>query len=364
MASGNEALYAAPPWLRNLGYGSWLLVGFVLVLVGVTWLVAETSTITMPVIVAGVLGSVAGPIVGWLQTKRVPRAAGAALVLLGLFAIGVGIFVLVVAGITSQSAEISSNANGGLDKLQDWAASLGADQTEAAKQSLQNALPEIRHTLISGVAHTVEGLASLAFFLSFALLATFFVLKDAPVMKAFINRHLGLPLATAEVVTSQIATSFRKYFGGLTIIAAFNGAVVGLGAWILGVPLAGTIAIVTFVTAYVPIVGAWVAGIFAFLLALGSQGASDAFVLALIILLANGALQNILQPFVYGAALQLNPLAVLVVTIGAGCLFGLVGMTLAAPLTSAAVHISNQLRARDEPGESPPTPTEEAQWAA
>jgi predicted PurR-regulated permease PerM len=363
MASGNQSLYAAPPWLRNLGFASWLLVGFVLVLVGVTWLVAETSTITMPVIVAGVIGSVCGPIVGRLETKGVPRAAGAALVLLGLVAIGVGIFVLVVTGISSQSAEISSNANGGLDKLQDWVASLGADQTEAAKKSLQDALPEIRQTLVGGVAHTIEGLGSLAFFLSFALLATFFVLKDAPVMKAFINRHLGLPAATAEIVTSRIADSFRHYFGGLTIIAAFNGAVVGLGAWILGVPLAGTIAVVTFVTAYVPIVGAWVAGIFAFLLALGSQGASDAFILALIILLANGALQNILQPFVFGATLQLNPLAVLVVTIGAGCLFGLVGMTLAAPLTSAAVHISNELRAEPAATESPPPPpTEEAPW--
>jgi predicted PurR-regulated permease PerM len=63
-----------------------------------------------------------------------------------------------------------------------------------------------------------------------------------------------------------------------------------------------------------------------------------------VILLANGALQQLLQPFVFGVALQLNPLAVLIVTIGAGCLFGLAGMALAAPLTSAAVHISQELR--------------------
>jgi predicted PurR-regulated permease PerM len=51
-----------------------------------------------------------------------------------------------------------------------------------------------------------------------------------------------------------------------------------------------------------------------------------------------------IQPFVMGATLSLNPLVVLVVTIGAGALFGMVGLTLAAPLTSAAVHISNELR--------------------
>ena len=357
MAPENGSLPAAPSWLRNLGYSSWLLVGFALVILAAMWLLDETSTITMPVITAGVIGSVTGPIVGRLQEHRIPRAGGAALVLLGLFAIGVGVFVLVVAGITSESSAISENAGAGLDKLQSAAKSLGADQTDAIKESIKNAIPEIRHTLITGVAHTIEGLGSLVFFLSFALLSTFFVLKDTPVMKAFINRNFfGLPVETADIVTSRIASSFRSYFGGLTIIAAFNGALVGLGALLLDVPLAGTIAVVTFVTAYVPIVGAWTAGIFTFVIALGSQGASTALLMALIILLANGAFQNILQPFVFGATLQLNPLAVLVVTIGAGCLFGLVGMTLAAPLTSAAVHISQELRAHNAGAQGPAQP--------
>jgi putative heme transporter len=71
-------------------------------------------------------------------------------------------------------------------------------------------------------------------------------------------------------------------------------------------------------------------------------------ILALVIFLANGLLQNLLQPFVFGATLNLNPLAVLIVTVGGGALFGTVGLTLAAPLTSAAVHISDALRARAE----------------
>jgi putative heme transporter len=167
-------------------------------------------------------------------------------------------------------------------------------------------------------------------------------------MSRFITRHMGLPVPVAEIVTREIAKGLRNYFTGVTIIAAFNAILVGLGALILGVPLAGTIAVVTFVTAYIPYIGAWTAGIFAFVLALGSQGAADAMILALVIFLANGLLQNLLQPFVFGATLNLNPLAVLIVTVGGGALFGMVGLTLAAPLTSAAVHISEALRARAE----------------
>ena len=132
----------------------------------------------------------------------------------------------------------------------------------------------------------------------------------------------------------------------MTIIAAFNAVLIGGAALILGVPLAGTIAVVTFVGAYVPFVGAWVAGGFAVLIALGTGSTTDAAIMAVVALLANGVLQQMIQPFVMGATLSLNPLVVLVVTIGAGALFGMVGLTLAAPLTSAAVHIANELRAR------------------
>jgi len=62
-----------------------------------------------------------------------------------------------------------------------------------------------------------------------------------------------------------------------------------------------------------------------------------------IVILANGLLQNVVQPFAMGAALSLNPLVVLVVSIGAGCLFGTLGLVLAAPLVSAAVHITRDI---------------------
>jgi predicted PurR-regulated permease PerM len=131
-----------------------------------------------------------------------------------------------------------------------------------------------------------------------------------------------------------------------------------LGALVLGVPLAGTIAVVTFVTAYVPYIGAFVAGAFAVIIALGAKGTTTALVMLVIVLLANGLLQNIFQPFVMGAALDLHPLVVLIVTIGAGCLFGTIGLVLAAPLLSAAVHITGNLAqarvlARQDPARPP-----------
>jgi len=358
MPSESDVQFSAPTWLRSLGFASWLLVGFVLIIVGVIWLLAETSTIVMPVILAAVLGAVAGPVVGWLERHRVPRAGGAILVLLGLVAIGVLIFCLVFGGISAQSGDISAKLNDSLDRIQGWLSDVGVDNAQSATEGAQEAAPEIRTTLLTGVAAGIAGLKSLVFFLAFAILSTLFVLKDGPVMHRFVNRHLGVPEPVANIVTTNIAKSLRNYFLAVTIIAAFNAVLIGGAALILDVPLAGTIAVVTFVGAYVPFVGAWVAGAFAVLIALGAGSTSDAAVMAVVALLANGMLQQMIQPFVMGATLSLNPLVVLVVTIGAGALFGMVGLTLAAPLTSAAVHIANELQARTAArGQPTPAPS-------
>ena len=346
MVSERSEQFAAPTWLRNTGFASWLLVGFVLIIVGLIWLLGETSTIVMPVLFAAVLGAVAGPAVGWLERRRVPRIGGAVLVLLGLVAIGALILLLVFGGISAQAGDVSARLNQAVDKIQGWVADLGVDNTQGAADDVKTSAPDIWHTLLGGVAQGVEGLKGLVFFLAFATLSSLFVLKDGPVMHRFINRHLGLPEPVANVVTTNIAKSLRSYFLGVTIIAGFNAVIIGGAAWLVGVPLAGTIAVVTFVGAYVPFVGAWVAGAFAVLIALGAEGPEAALIMAVVALLANGAFQQVIQPLVMGATLGLNPLVVLVVTIGAGALFGMVGLTLAAPLTSAAMHISNELRGR------------------
>ena len=137
--------------------------------------------------------------------------------------------------------------------------------------------------------------------------------------------------------------SLRRYFLGVTYVAAFNAIVVGLAALILDVPLAGTIAVVVFVTAYVPFIGAFVSGAFAVILTLSAQGTTSALIMLVVVILANGLLQNIVQPIAFGATLDLNPLVVLIVTIGFGAIFGMIGMVLAAPLTSAALHITRDL---------------------
>ncbi len=342
-ASSLSRVFSAPMWVRDLGLLAWFLVGIAVLLVGLTWLIALTATITIPVALGAILATVAGPLVAKMQHRGVPRAAGAAICLLGFIALGLIVALLVFGGIYEQSSEIKAALSEAVDKIESWINDTGAGGTEEVKQDTTSGAVETGKALLQGIVHGIAELTSLVFFVTFTTFATFFLLKDGPTVRRFVDSHLGVPREVATVITSNVMRSLRRYFLGVSYVAGFNAIVVGLGAFFLGVPLAGTIAVVVFVTAYVPFIGAFVSGAFAVMLTLASEGTTDALIMLVIVILANGLLQNIVQPIAFGATLDLNPLVVLIVTIGVGALFGMLGMVLAAPLTSAALHISREL---------------------
>ena len=342
-------VFVAPPWLRDAGLVAWLLVGIVLIIVGSIWLLALTSTIVIPVIVATIIAAVTGPIVRALQRRRVPRAAGAALMLLGIIAIGALLGLIVLGGITSQAGDISSHLSGAADKVSKWLKDLGVGDHSAdnAKTEAKSTINSAGKLLLNGLAHGIQELASLAVFASFTALSLFFLLKDGPSLRKWIEGHSGVAPPVAHTIVGEMLRALRGYFTGVTIVALFSAVIVGIGALIIGVPLAGTIAIVTFLGGYIPYLGAWTAGAFAFFIALGAQGTGAAIAMAIVVLLANGALQQMVQPIAMGAALGLHPLAVLIITIAGGALFGMIGLVLAAPIASAIVGITHELaRAR------------------
>ena len=350
-----SGIFAAPKWLRDLGFSAWLLVGVALALFGAISLLSLTETIVMPVLTAAIIASVTSPAVDRLRRRGIPRAVGAALVFVLILLIAAGVGLLVLGGIASQADSLSERLQEAAGEIQSLVADVGvsAATAEDARAEASSSVSGGFEALTHGVLGGIDRLASLAVFLSFAALSLFFMLKDAPTITGFVERHLGVPIPVARSILGRIGDSLRGYFVGVTVVAAWSALIVGLGAWVLGVPLAGTIAVVTFVGGYIPYLGAWTAGIFAVLIALGGQGPEAALAVGVIVLLANGVLQQLVQPVAYGAALGLHPLAVLIATISGGCLFGTVGLVLAAPLLSAAVRIAADLGAAEREAEQP-----------
>jgi predicted PurR-regulated permease PerM len=338
-------VFAAPQWLRDAGFTAWLLVGIAILVVALVWLATLTSVIVVPVIVAAVIAAVAGQLVSLLQRHRVPRAVGALLVLLLIFGAGVLAAYLILTGIASETSGITDQLKSAASEIEGWLKDLGVSDGKAqqANQDLSSGASDSFDSIVHGVVSGIESLSSIVFFVAMTVLSLFFMLLDGPRIRAWIERNMGVPAPVAHTIGDRSLQSLRGYFLGVTIVAVFNAVLVGGGALLLGVPLAGTIAVVTFIGAYVPYVGAWSAGAFSVLLALGGSGPEAAGGMVVIQLLSNGPFQQIVQPIAYGAALGIHPLAVLVVTIAGGALFGIVGLILAAPITSAIVRISADL---------------------
>ena len=156
-----------------------------------------TQTITGPVLAGGVVAVVASPAVGWLQRHRVPRAAGALIVLLGAARRSARVIVmLVVGGLISEGDEIAAALREAMDKIQDWMVERRRRhrrRLRGANADVSKTVPDMVHTFVHGVANGIRGIASVAFGVSFTVFSLFFLLKDGPKLRAWTDRHLGVP---------------------------------------------------------------------------------------------------------------------------------------------------------------------------
>jgi hypothetical protein len=154
--------------------------------------------------------------------RRVPRGAAAAIVFVTLLVVGIGVIVLVLAGVLSHTEALQGNLQGAVDKLQSRLQDVGASSDTATKagDGASSGLSSAFHALVTGLGHGISALASLAVFLSFTALSLFFLLKDGPVIRSWTERHMGLPTSVARSITHRTIQSLRGYFVGVTAVAA------------------------------------------------------------------------------------------------------------------------------------------------
>jgi putative heme transporter len=332
-----------PDWFQTLGRGAWLAVGIAAILAIALFLLGLVSDLLIPLIFAAILAAIFVPLVDRLERWRLPRWLGAPLVV--VLAIGVVALILwsVVAGLLGREREVLARVTAGLDE----GGSLGGVTQPDTEQAIR-LLGDLVQLVVSGLLSGLSSVTVLIVGVVTGLFILLFLMKDwAPVTNAAASQIAGLlrlPVGVGRQIVSDTVASFRSYALGVTIIGLMNGVVIGLGALALGVPLVVPIALVNFVTSYVPFYGAFFAGAFAVLVALGANGLSVAVAMLAITLLTNNTLQNLLEPLVFGKTLRLHPLVVMLVTTAGTLLFGLLGATLAAPVTAVALRTLALLR--------------------
>lgn len=349
-----------PGWVVNVGISAWTFIGAVGVLLIVAMFVVLSASISIPLILAMVIGMIAYPLVEKMTERKIPVSAAATIVLVGLIAVvGVAVWVTVT-GVISQWPAIQSQIQAGLSDLGaslsaagfDGAAIKGALTDPSTSSAASAAGSGLVAEFGSAIASGLSGVFSLFFGLFIGAVLLYYVLTDFPNIARWIGGHMGgLPTDVGTGIVDDAVRSMRGYFRATTITGFVVSAAIGLAMLLLGIPLAGAVSIVTFLTCYIPFFGAIISGAFAFLVALGSGGMAKAVTILIVVLIAQNLLQTVINARVMGDSLNLSPLVVLVVTMLGGTFGGLLGAALAAPVAALLLSAGKRLAAVnwDEP---------------
>jgi putative heme transporter len=340
--------FSVPRWLRQFGYASWLLIGIVIVLVGLSTALSAGRTIVVPTLFAILLGATFLPVVDRMERWHIKRWISALVVTLLIVAAGLGLTYIVVKGLIDQAPTIGHQTNAGVDAIQKWLTRyhVSADTTQSVRDSVKKAGSSLAQGAAGGVLKGVQSVAALIFGIFIALNILVYLLisgRSIGHWASTVAKPVPQPVAYAIIANS--ARFMRGYIWGSTIIGVFNGLVVAVGALIIGVPLAATMGIVAWATNYIPMFGALIGGAFAVLIALGVGGIDKALLMLIVVLIANGPLQNVVSQFALGSALHLNGLVVLFATTIGGIAAGAIGGVFAAPFTKIALDAYSRLRA-------------------
>jgi predicted PurR-regulated permease PerM len=323
------------------------------------WLLGRMWSVVWPLIIGLLLTTLTWPLARFLRRHKWPPAlAASAVTVLFLLVIG-GIVTLIAVPMASQTDELTDGVTEGIEKLRDWAAGppLNIDDSEithavdSAMARVQDSVGTITTTVATGVSTVVNGLitAVLAVFLMF------FFLKDGPRFLPWLGRQLPGRLATdVPTVAARSWETLGSFVRSQALVGLLDAVFIGLGLWFLGVPLVLPLAVLTFVSAFVPIVGALFAGFVAVLIALVSNGLTDALITLAIIVLVQQLEGNVFQPIIQSRGLGLHAAVVLLAVTLGGSLAGIVGSLLAVPVAALIAVIWNYVR--EQLGDQEPEP--------
>jgi predicted PurR-regulated permease PerM len=298
---------------------------------------------------AAVLAVVFKPLVGTLQRHNLKPSLAAGLVVLGLLALVVAVVVATVRGVVDQADQIGTTTAAAIEEAADQTDALGIDEAaiDDAKRAIEDAVPMITTGVLAGLVSGVGVLVAIAGGVILGALIMYYLLKDGTRLRRSLVGEVD-PSYRDEVdgFIGDACRILRDYGKGRTVMSGVVAAVVGLAALLLGLPLVFTIAVVNFIGGYIPYIGAFLGGGLAVIVALGDGGLPQAAVMLVVVLAANLALENFVEPKVMGRTLDVHPLVVLVVTALGGLLGGIVGLILAVPAYVIAVNALDRLRSR------------------
>jgi putative heme transporter len=346
-------LARVPSWLATSAAWAWRLLALLAASSVVLWLLIRLYLVSLPVIIALILATLCVPPARALEARGLHRTASAAIVVIGgMIALG-GLFAALTPAFIAQVQELRPTVIDAIDQLFVFLETgpLGWDREEVMgffEQGLQAAQErggEIASQVVSGAAIAVQGIAAL----SLAIVLLFFFVKDGEQLVAWLlARTPADHQETMRAVGRRAWTALAGFVRGTAAVALIDAIGIGVGLAIVGVPLVLPITVLVFLGGFIPVIGAFITGLLAVLVALAAGGLQQALIVFAIVLAVQQIESNVLQPVIMRRAVSLHPVVILAALTAGATLTGVIGAFLAVPIAAVVAAVGNELRLRHD----------------
>lgn len=342
--SGSEVFRTR--WIHEWGRVGWSITGIAVAAVVIYLAFAAVSGLVVPLVISLVIGVLGVPLVDRLERMRVPRRIAAVLFMVTVFVVVGGAFGLAIEGIVDQGDQVSDFVAAGVDVIGRWLADLDAELPSGS--SMVDSGGSMGGRLLPGAAGLVGSVFSSAMaFLVGTLLASimlYYILVDWETIRTWLGEHLNMPSEVGAEIVDDSTAIVRQGFYALTLSSLAVATLIGVTMAILGIPLVFTVTIVTFVTSYIPYLGAVLSGAFAFLVALGASGFEDAVILLIVILIVQNIVQTVVGNKLTSDRLRVHPIASLSATLVGATVAGLLGAMLSSLVLAIVLAVMKRVR--------------------
>jgi putative heme transporter len=332
-----DAAASLPTVMRISAAIAWRLVAIALALYVLARVVATLIDVLVPVAIAALLAALLSPAVARLIRWGAPRALSTAIVVVGGLALVGGLLTFVISRFVDGLPELRNQLSVAIDEIDVWLAGgpmhMSGSTLEKWLRHVQDGIQGNQGAFASHVFDTAVAVGRLAAAAALTVFTLIFFLHDGDRIWRFVCRVV--PRAhrdRVDIAGRRGFTALGHYVRATVFVAVIDALSIGIGLAIIGVPLAIPLATLIFLGAFVPILGAFITGTVAVLIALVANGFISALVVLGLLVAVMQIEGHVLQPLLLGRAVALHPLAV-VLAIGVGLtVAGIPGGLLAVPL--------------------------------
>jgi predicted PurR-regulated permease PerM len=333
---------------RTASY-AWRLLVIAAAVAGVLWLLGQLLVVAVPVFVALLLCRVLWPLVARLRRAGWRRGLAASAVLVGFLLVLGGVIAVTGATIVDEFDDLGPTVTEGLDDLETWLVEdspfdVDREDLRRWRTEVGDAVSEFGRSSRGSVVAGAVVAAEVALGIVLSLVVAFFLLKDGDRFRDRLVRTVAPERRDlAGRAVRRAWDALGGYLRGAALLGVVEAVIMGAVLLLVGGDLVAPVMVITFLAAFVPIVGAILAALVTVLVALVTAGTTGALIVAAVALVVQQLDNDVLAPVIYGRAVRLHPVSVLLGIAAGGALFGIVGTLVAVPVLAVVANVIDEL---------------------